>query len=515
VTGFDTTPKPAFLRAMQNQRWNVAGALSELVDNGFGPGRGNARRVHITHNTRHRTITVLDDGKGMEAIGRLFQLGNTIGRTPGDIGLYGSGGTMAVLWLARKVTIWTLRDGQVSHDAVDWGRQIEAGEFPIVSNDWKPAKLSNTPADLLNVGHGTLIALDLAKERTFYPSNVKRDLAQTYAPGLRLGKELIWTTVGKGGETDTLADPLIMPDDPRRTVTFDSTLLIDDELLGVSGAIGLIEDLPQAQSKVAVGYGPRVIFRTRDCYESPDKTERFTGTGIAGWLDLHDGWQPYLATTKDSINDQPVKELLMGHVFDRIRPLLEQVETDKLDIELIDIAIMLETALDGRAHVDVPSAGKKHETDDGTAEVGRREGTAEPDQQQEPTIPADLDPSDDEGSDVDKKDPAVARVEICKLDDAGMEGLLCKAELEGDHIDVFVNQDHPVVKDALITKPVNRQLLKLMVVEEMAGVISENPAVLAKIFPPRAVRELTEREGRDQRGLIVRHLIDRVKGQAA
>jgi hypothetical protein len=39
-------------------------------------GRGNADRVKIIYNTR-KTIAVLDDGRGMEAIGRLFQVGNT------------------------------------------------------------------------------------------------------------------------------------------------------------------------------------------------------------------------------------------------------------------------------------------------------------------------------------------------------------------------------------------------------------------------------------------------------
>lgn len=64
MTGFDTTPNPAFLRAMQNQKWTVAGAIAELIDNSLGSGRGNARRVQITHDPRHRCITVLDDGQG-------------------------------------------------------------------------------------------------------------------------------------------------------------------------------------------------------------------------------------------------------------------------------------------------------------------------------------------------------------------------------------------------------------------------------------------------------------------
>ena len=40
VTPFDTTPSPKLIRALRNQRWSVPGAISELVDNGFGSGRG-------------------------------------------------------------------------------------------------------------------------------------------------------------------------------------------------------------------------------------------------------------------------------------------------------------------------------------------------------------------------------------------------------------------------------------------------------------------------------------------
>ena len=131
---FDCTPKPAFLLALRNQDWTAAGALSELVDNSFGPGRGNANFVQITYDITHRTLVVRDDGEGMQAIGRLFQLGNTIGRMVGDIGVYGSGGTYALLWLADKVELVTMRDGLVSGDTVDWPRCIKDNVFPVVSN---------------------------------------------------------------------------------------------------------------------------------------------------------------------------------------------------------------------------------------------------------------------------------------------------------------------------------------------------------------------------------------------
>ena len=88
---FNVTPKPAGLRSVQNENWNMVGALSELLDNSFGPARGNANSVKIFCDAKARIVSVLDDGRGMDAIGRLFQHGNTIGRAIGDIGFYGAG----------------------------------------------------------------------------------------------------------------------------------------------------------------------------------------------------------------------------------------------------------------------------------------------------------------------------------------------------------------------------------------------------------------------------------------
>ena len=352
---FDTTPKPAFLLAMRNQRWTVQGALSELVDNGFGPGRGNASRVEIIHDTTNRVITVLDDGQGMESIGRLFQLGNTIGRCPGDIGLYGSGGTMAILWLASVVDVWSLKSGVVSHDSVDWLEQINRDTYPEISEDWKTATPANTPAPLLTLGHGTMIRIKLSRERTLIPSNIRRDLFKTYAPALRIGKKLVWATATKGKTQEEifLADPLIMPDDPARLINFDLTLEVRDEHLTVFGSIGMIDDLPLSQSLVSVGYGARVITKTRDCYSSPDGSLKFDGTGIAGWIQLGDGWQPYLSTTKDAVNDQPVWDALMGHIFTQIRPLLEKVQENVFDLTFSDIAVNLEQAFNSQSKANI------------------------------------------------------------------------------------------------------------------------------------------------------------------
>jgi hypothetical protein len=512
VTTFDTTPDPRFLRALQTQSWTVHGALAELVDNSFGsaipgkpgePGRGDADQVHIVYDPRKRTLAVLDNGRGMDAIGRLFQLGNTIGRRAGDIGEYGSGGTMALLYLARAVSIWTLKDGIVSYDSVDWPRQIELREFPHISNDWHPATDVNTPEPLRELEHGTLIVMELAPERKFQASNVQRELARNYAPGVRLGKHLAWTTLGRGGGTQALADPLVLPDDPARTVEFDLTVVAGGQLLPVSGKIGLVIDLPYSQSRVAIGYGSRVIVYTRDCYDSPDKSAKFLGAGVAGWLDLGDGWQPYLTTTKNGINDQPLWEALMGHVFERIRPLLEQVEQDTLYLELEEIALDLQAALDGRTRVAVTRgprtrpSGPSGPTDEGPAQP--------PGDDEEP-------PSDRDG-DKPIDEPARARIEIQPVDDVDVDGALCKAELRGGgSILVQVNREHEIVQEALKAKPINRMALNVLTTREIAHELVKADELLELLFSKRVLLEIAEREEHDsQAQYVARLLIDRIR----
>jgi hypothetical protein len=154
-------------------------------------------------------------------------------------------------------------------------------------------------------------------------------------------------------EEISLADPLIMPDDPARLINFDLTLEVRDEHLTVFGSIGMIDDLPLSQSLVSVGYGARVITKTRDCYSSPDGSLKFDGTGIAGWIQLGEGWQPYLSTTKDAVNDQPVWDALMGHIFTQIRPLLEKVQENVFDLTFSDIAVNLEQAFNSQSKANI------------------------------------------------------------------------------------------------------------------------------------------------------------------
>ncbi|MDP2619523.1 MAG: ATP-binding protein, partial [Hyphomicrobiales bacterium] len=344
---YDTTPKPAFLRALQQQKWTVHGALSELIDNSYGPGRGDASTVLIIHDTTNRVLEVVDDGRGMQAVGMLFQLGDTIGRSVGDIGHYGSGGTMAILWFPSVVDVWTLRDGLVSHHQRAWAQQFGATSFFPVPNEWEPSTPSNTPDELREFSHGTMIRLHLLTGRSVHSGHVTRELSQIYGPGLRRGKRLLWQTITNGRSSDiaALSDPFQSPESAKDHITFEASIRVGVQSLPVRGCVALIDGRTYKQSQIAVGYGYRIIERTNDCYQSPDGSEKYHGIGVGGWVDLGEGWQSHLSTTKDVIINSDARDALMGLIFSKIKPLLEQTESAEIRILFEDIALNFRAGL--------------------------------------------------------------------------------------------------------------------------------------------------------------------------
>lgn len=495
---FDTTPKPFMLKGQRNEKFpgGVAGGLSELVDNSFGPGRGDGTEAHLSWDKHRRILEVLDNGRGMDNVGRIFQFGNTIGISLRDIGMYGSGGTKAILHIPRKVEVWTMRDGMVAHDKITWNSAVyTADHFPLINDEWRNSTSINTPEALYALGSsGTLIRMHVGTDRRINESNIRRDLGLNYAPAIRQGKKLTWN-----GEP--IANPINF-DELTQSVDFSLILEVaaDDNGgvtdLSVRGKIGIVPDLPQSQSVIHVGYAYRTVERTRECFASPDGSERYTGVGVTGWLDLAEGWRPYLSTTKDEIHDKAAWDALMGHVFEKIKPLLKSISEEKQYIVLDNIAMSLSNALDGSVDIEVPS-GRPDIPD-----LPDREGRIS-DGQRKPRKPTP-------GDETQAKDQSSARIEIVMLPDAEIESLLCKAVASNNGVDVFVNKDHDFVQRAVDRQPINQDALNLLVIGEVAPALLENWEVAKSVIPKSMLRVLDGKrdDPRQCEGLLTRMLID-------
>ena len=508
MTKYNCQTLPKELRSKQNARWNAHGALAELVDNSFGPARGNASEVIIFYDPRRRTLDVLDNGVGMDHIGRLFQGGNSIGRAVGDIGEYGAGGSLAVLWLATMVDIWTMRgDGRVMFDTVIWKEWIAASSFKHlgVSDDWVPATVSNTPPELLTLGHGTLIRLHLMPKRKIDGAKIRHELARLYSPGLRKGKKVTWQTMRKKEVLDsmTLADAFVAPSPRAETVNFDLMVEYEGNTLPVNGRVFYDEATTQADSKLQLGFGYRIIRAATECFQSADRDEKYPGIGVSGWLDLGDPWRPYLTTTKDDIDDEPLFDALMGYVFEKIKPMLKKSQQKMFSLQFEDLRVGLERSLNLRAGGQIAILVQGQDIPDIVDHGNDRDVGDE----REREAPPETGPREQHA-------PPRLTIKLIPLPDARMGGHLCRSQIINDTIEVYINSEHPVIVEAIMAKPINRMLLHQVVIGELGGelALDQYEPFIAKLFRPgdaRAINDIDDQ--RDKARTLTRVLVDRVR----
>lgn len=490
-------PEPRMLRGLQKQSWSIHEAISELIDNSLGKIRGDASIIEVFHSPRKRILSVLDNGQGMEEVSKLFRLADTIGKSAGDIGQHGSGGTMALLYLFHDVTVWTMREGRVSTYTVNWPDVFEMRDWPTIPETWQRATASNTPAQLYQIGHGTFIRGQMLPTRRVTASNVRRDLSAIYSPALREGRTITWQTDQQ--DPVSLAAPFPVFGSGK-AVDIELVLVTPRDDLFVRGKIGLIQDLPLDKSVVHVCGPHRVISRTKDFYSDPNGPEVFRVSGIGGWLELLD-WP--LSLTKDKIDDEPAYHRLREEIFSKIRPLLLELHETKQSIVLEGIAMDLSVALDNgietTVRVEPPEPVEPHDHESG----GRGESTT-PDVKNDSVVPP---PAGDDGE--ERKQPAAMRLDIGQKSDSDMAQRLCFAEEQGGSISVYVNSDHLIMQRAL-NEPVNRDFLAATALREVAAVLTERRDLLKRAFRPRLVRAVDAVDEDMQAGLIHRMLLDRM-----
>lgn len=493
------SPTPRILYALQNETWSVKGALSELIDNSFGIERGNADHVWIMHDKTNRTITVLDDGVGMSAVSRLFRLGDGVGMKVGDIGKYGTGGTLAILWLARVVDIWTLRssDRKVSRYKMEWKKIFTLPSFDDIKvpNAWEPATEKNTPRHLLDRGHGTYIHMHLLQGRNFQAPVTISEIVRNYAPGLRSGKIIEWVSVKKDKviERERLMPPE-EPTDLEDAVEINGEVAVDGKNLPIKGRVVLGENIPVSKSVVSFGLGHRVIFHTKDCFSSPDGTEVYQGAGVCGWIDLGGGWADYLSLTKDSINNDDARDALMRFIFEVIRPLLEKSERATRRLAFDELQISLTDMLNAESRIERIKREKKEKTEPKEKERKVSEDNSE-----------DTEPPKD-------NDEAASNLEIVEMSDAAMEGQICTIDVQREnHIIANVNYEHSSIKSALQQSATDKRVLTAYVMHPLAAAIVDNPSLLKATFrKPSVIRDIERFDGRQRERYVLRRLMDRV-----
>jgi len=482
---WDIVPKLDLISAIEADDWQARGAITELIANSFGEGRGNATVVTIRWDVSKRELTILDNGVGMQDVRDLLQLGQGRGVSHRDIGKWGYGGTKALIWLASEVHIYTLRDGLTSSVSLNWAALRRGDRWQVEGSPWTNASLRWTPTDLLEANNGTLIRLKLRREKRFSPSRIQEELAKTFAPGLRQDRHIVWETV----RGDRIERHALTTAQEGHWQTWDLRMLVRDRELGATLYAGIDPELTFEDSALEICFGPQVIKRTRDCYQSPDKSETYDGRTLRAWVDLGEGWQDFLTNTKTSLNDAEAEDTLYAALFGVLRPILQSIKEDSRMLAVANIEANLSKHLSGLLDVDVPARPVKREPQYHWPMPAEPSGTEVPE-----IVPRrEPDQGDELGAgNATKKERAQANVRVRFVPANKVPGLYA-VSIIGDLISVDLDESNYYVRQAQSKKsPETEEMLSLLVVPAIADELLANDGAAARLLRPSVFRELQD-----------------------
>jgi hypothetical protein len=455
------------LRAYRNKSWHVVQALAELLDNAFGERRGNASAVSIRWNPKARTLAILDDGQGMKDVADLFIFGQGEVSGDGDIGLYGIGGSEALVWLSDYTDVATLRKGRLARNTANWATCIERQEFPEIDNRWRTATATNCPVDLLQAEHGTLIVMWIRPDLRIYPEVTQERLSRLFGVGLRGGRQITWVTDQRDGTITETQLHAWSPGALENVVTATATIS-----RGLSARVraGHVEGLAIANSKLSVNYLYRQVKETTAGFGRPVQ-------GAVGDIDLSAEWLPYLTTNKDDIREdcRHLEEALMAEVAVILAPLIEQLQRAKRAKIFTNVRINLKRKFDRgfEALADESTAGRGEAS-------GEEPGPGPDPGRSRPPRP--------------RRSTRAAEIQIENSTNEALGGLLCKVQMDKTQAVAFINEEHPLVLMALDAEPVNQRLLEQILIPALAKEIVEaNALVTFGLLSKRDADALMER----------------------
>lgn len=297
--------------------------VCELVDNALD---ASAQRVWI--ELGRRSITVTDDGAGMEDINDAvrFGKGTKMQRRGGVLGRYGVGMTDALCKLGPRAEIATLHEGGLRRLSVDWEECLRNGHFPYLDES-RPRKTGKfLVGGGLEVASGTRVAV-LGQAPGLQLEKLRRLLTERYTPGIWQGRELFLRREGKDWLTIEDMDPGPLVD----------TLEYDGEVEGLSYHVygGLMTRRNVVYNRAFIGYSYRFI---------EDTTELFKGVSTAHLqVFLGEAWKECLGTHKNRLERH--REVLFDDIRSRAKDWLTAAAQKSEALQLTSLALELEDYL--------------------------------------------------------------------------------------------------------------------------------------------------------------------------
>ena len=123
----DISPRPSTIgsyQAMVRPWWLM---VAELVDNSFD---ARATTVHITMSKDQ--ILIEDDGIGCENVADMITFGAHESGGRATSGMWGVGGTSAMIWIGKETRIETICNGTKQSLRIDWNaiKALQQWRFP-------------------------------------------------------------------------------------------------------------------------------------------------------------------------------------------------------------------------------------------------------------------------------------------------------------------------------------------------------------------------------------------------
>jgi hypothetical protein len=297
--------------------------ICELVDNALD---AEAQRVWI--ELGRRSITVCDDGSGMEDINDAIRFGKGTrgGRRGGVLGRYGVGMTDALCKLGPQGEVTTLRGGELRRLRVDWEECLRNDHFPYLDE----GRARRTPGlalfDGITVSSGTRVRIH-GQAPGIHLDKLRRLLTERYTPGIWQGRELLVRRESQEWLAIEDMDPGPLDD----VIEYDGE--IDGRGYHVYG--GLMRNRSVVYNRTFIGYAYRFVEET---------TELFKGLSTAHLqVFLGEEWKECLGTHKNRLELK--REELFEDIRSRAKDWLAAAERKAEALQLTSLALELEEYL--------------------------------------------------------------------------------------------------------------------------------------------------------------------------
>jgi hypothetical protein len=297
--------------------------ICELVDNALD---ADAQRVWI--ELGRRSITVADDGHGMEDINDAIRFGKgtrAFGRG-GVLGRYGVGMTDALCKLGPRAEVTTLRGGELRRLRVDWEECLRNDHFPYLDEARAQRSRELTLFEVIHVGAGTRVHIH-GQPPGIQLDKLCRLLTERYTPGIWQGREVFARRESQEWIVIEDMDPGRLDD----VIEYDSE--IDGRRYHAYG--GLMTQRSVVYNRAFIGFAYRFVEET---------TELVKGLSTAHLqIFLDEAWKECLGTHKNRL--EIGREELFEDIRARAKDWLAAAAQKAEALQLTNLALELEEYL--------------------------------------------------------------------------------------------------------------------------------------------------------------------------